>query len=511
MTTPIRVSPLAGSRSATGQSPHRLVYRSNQAAARSCTTFTLTCAQSRQHRHGHPLVAAEQDRPRDGRACRSGRGRRRARRRARRRSRGRTAARAARRRRRRGWSTEMPTSVTPCALDQRRRRGEQVARRRRGSSRSASVARGSVCERVARAKSSKRSRSTTVRPTRSAARMPPGDPVDERRRATASSSAGRRRRRRPSARCEPIERAATADLRPAAGRGCARARAGAARTPGRASRRAPPRSSAATSPTVRDAALAQLVGGDRPDAPQPLDRQRVEEVELAVGRHDEQPVGLGDAARDLGEELRAGDADGDRAGRPARSTSRRNRAAISTGVPGHAAQAADVEERLVDRDPLDERGRVARRSRTPPCSPRSTPTSAARRRSPAGTAARACRAAHRGADAEGLGLVAGGEHDAAADDHGPAAQPRVVALLDRRVEGVEVGVEDRRHSPGHEHMFAYLVRDDQRPSHSAGQLYPVSAARGGRADLHQVAQLIGHPESAAVHRRHRRRQPTDHR
>ena len=70
-----------------------------------------------------------------------------------------------------------------------------------------------------------------------------------------------------------------------------------------------------------------------------------------------------------------------------------------------------------------------------------------------GHSRRACATAHRRADAERLGLVAGREHDAAADDHRPAAQARVVALLDRRVERVEVGVEDRAHAR-HEHMFA---------------------------------------------------------
>ena len=44
------------------------------------------------------------------------------------------------------------------------------------------------------------------------------------------------------------------------------------------------------------------------------------------------------------------------------------------------------------------------------------------------------------------------EHYAGADDHGPAAQSWVVALLHRRIEGVEVGVEDGRRR--HEHMFA---------------------------------------------------------
>ena len=63
------------------------------------------------------------------------------------------------------------------------------------------------------------------------------------------------------------------------------------------------------------------------------------------------------------------------------------------------------------------------------------------------------RAAHRRADAVRLRLVARGEHDAPADDHRPAAQARIVALLDRREERVEIGVEDRRLAV-HEHMFA---------------------------------------------------------
>ncbi len=43
----------------------------------------------------------------------------------------------------------------------------------------------------------------------------------------------------------------------------------------------------------------------------------------------------------------------------------------------------------------------------------------------------------------GLGLVARGEDDASADDHRPAAQPRIVPLLDGREERVEVNVKDR--------------------------------------------------------------------
>lgn len=53
-------------------------------------------------------------------------------------------------------------------------------------------------------------------------------------------------------------------------------------------------------------------------------------------------------------------------------------------------------------------------------------------------------AAHRGPHAPGLGLVARGQHHAAADDHRPPAERGVVPLLDRGVERVEVGVQDRR-------------------------------------------------------------------
>ena len=61
--------------------------------------------------------------------------------------------------------------------------------------------------------------------------------------------------------------------------------------------------------------------------------------------------------------------------------------------------------------------------------------------------------AHRGADAVRLRLVAGGENDARADDHRPPAQRGIVALLHGGIEGVDVGVQDRR-LRAHERMFA---------------------------------------------------------
>ena len=101
----------------------------------------------------------------------------------------------------------------------------------------------------------------------------------------------------------------------------------------------------------------QLPGRRRPDAPEGLDRQRVQERELALGRHLEQPVGLRDAARDLGQELRPRDADRERqpdllehaAAQPRGDLERRARP---------SPHAANVDEGLVDRQRLDERRRV---------------------------------------------------------------------------------------------------------------------------------------------------------
>ncbi len=207
----------------------------------------------------------------------------------------------------------------------------------------------------------------------------------------------------------------------------------------------------ATWPTVLIPAFVEFRGGHVADAPQSFDRERVEERKFTVRRHDEHAFGLGHAARHLREELRPRYADGDR-----------QADAFEHGIPqpdgdlGRRArdplEAANVEERLVDREALDERRRVVedlvhrlaclrvgRHSRPDDDRVRAQ---AARPRS-----------AHRRADAEGLRLVAGREHDTGADDHGPAAEMRIVPLLDGRVERVEVGVEDRRVAHD-EHMFA---------------------------------------------------------
>ena len=266
-----------------------------------------------------------------------------------------------------------------------------------------------------------------------------GDAVDE-------PEQGERRPPRESAssgRARAASRSSRGGGRPAlaAGRGCGRARGGAAPTPGRA---------VATSAGQRylrhladgrgSRASRSLRGRHLADAPEPLHRQRVEELELAVGRDDEQAVRLRDGARDLREELRPRHADGD----PQPDALEDGPAQPNGDLGGRAGEPlepAHVEERLVDRDALDERRRVlehlehrlaglgvGREARADDHGLRAQPAGA--------------RAAHRGADPVRLRLVARRQHDAPADDDRAAAQPRIVTLLDRREERVEVGVED---------------------------------------------------------------------
>lgn len=179
----------------------------------------------------------------------------------------------------------------------------------------------------------------------------------------------------------------------------------------------------------RDAPFAQLLGGDRTDPPEPLDRERVEKSELPVGRHYEQAVGLGHPAATLARNLVL--ATPTVIGRPTPSRmSRRNLAAIwaRTRDP---LEPANVEQSLVDRKPFDERRGlfedpehrlarlgVRRRPRPDDYRLRAQPP-------------RLC-AIHRCPHSACLGLVARREHYLGSDDDGAAEETRIISLLDRR-------------------------------------------------------------------------------
>jgi len=103
----------------------------------------------------------------------------------------------------------------------------------------------------------------------------------------------------------------------------------------------------------------------------------------------------------------------------------------------------DVEEGLVDRDPLDPGSEivedgddvVAKLLVPPEVTADEDEVSAEL----AGPPPR-----HPAADAETPGFVGGREHDAPSDRDGPVPERRLQQLFDGRVEGIEVGVQDRR-------------------------------------------------------------------
>ena len=104
---------------------------------------------------------------------------------------------------------------------------------------------------------------------------------------------------------------------------------------------------------------------------------------------------------------------------------------------------AHVEERLVDRHPLDH-GRHVVEDPEDLLARRRVGLEARRDDDHVRTQLPRLPSRHRGLDAEGLRLVARGQHDPPPDDDRTALQTRIVALLDRREERVEVRVEDVR-------------------------------------------------------------------
>src|SRR4029077_9046145 len=186
-----------------------------------------------------------------------------------------------------------------------------------------------------------------------------------------------------------------------------------------------------------DASVSELDGSDPADAPEALDRQRVQKTQLTVRRDGEQPVGFGNAARHLGQEFGPGHADGDRkpypitdlVAQPSGDVHRR------TNDPG---QSADIQEGFVDGDSFDE-GRGVFEDREYRLAGFGIRRHAWRHDDCVGAQSARRRSAPRWAGPESLRPVTGGKNPAAADDHRSAPQAWIVTLLDRCVERVEIG------------------------------------------------------------------------
>ena len=165
-----------------------------------------------------------------------------------------------------------------------------------------------------------------------------------------------------------------------------------------------------------DAEPVQLLGGDGADAPQPFHGRGRRNSCSRSGSTTSSPSGLLTALATLARNLvRAIPTE------MARPTSARTRCPQShrdlLGRAGDAPEPADLQERLVDRQSLDERGRVAE-DREHVLARRGVRVHP--RRDDDGLGAEVARlpAAHRGAHSARLRLVTRRQHHAAADDDG---------------------------------------------------------------------------------------------
>ena len=206
-----------------------------------------------------------------------------------------------------------------------------------------------------------------------------------------------------------------------------------------------------------------------PDAPYQPDGKGVEEGALIGRVHRHQSVRLGHLRGHLGQVLGAGHAD-----RQGQTDLVSHPSAEGGGDFGRRSEKVDgachVEEGLVDRHPLDSRGEVMEHRHHLVAELLIAAEVAADEEEVAAELARPP-AGHAGPNAVGPRLVGCRQHHAAAHGDGPFPQGRVQQLLDRRVEGVEVGVKDRRpaRSRHHarrivEHMFDFHGHGIERSS-----------------------------------------------
>ena len=195
---------------------------------------------------------------------------------------------------------------------------------------------------------------------------------------------------------------------------------------------------------VFDAEPLHLGGGRRADAMELRDRQRLDERGPHTGCDDEQPVRLVLIGGKLGEEFVVGNAGGGR--QPGLGA---DVGADHLGDIGRERDVAvvlgDVEIGLVEAQRFDQRG-VAGEDIADLARDRAVGVEARLDEDKFGAAAARGHGRHGRAHAEFPRLVAGGGDDAAfagaADGDRLAAQVRIVALLDGRIERIHVDMDD---------------------------------------------------------------------
>ncbi len=189
-----------------------------------------------------------------------------------------------------------------------------------------------------------------------------------------------------------------------------------------------------------EAVGVQLARRGLAHAPEPLHRQGMEERHLFVGVDHQQPVRLGRRAGHLRQVLGAGHPDGHRQAHLIADFATQPRGDLPR-CAGDALQSTHVEERLVDGEGLHQRrGLTEHRQHRPAGLDVRVPVGLDDHR--VGTQAPRPGTAHCRLNPVRLGLVARRQHHPAADDDGAPAQARIVPLLDRGEERVDVRVED---------------------------------------------------------------------
>ena len=295
-------------------------------------------------------------------------------------------------------------------------------------------------------------------------------------------------RPRPSARCEPIEPRRRPDSTRRKSRLCASAfRCRPAARPSIAT--SVDSDSAASSPTVRTfhACSRRAVAGPTPQTHSTGSGWR--NSSSRSGGTASSPSGFATPLATLARNFVR--ATPTVTGSPTRSrTAARSRTAISTGVPAirsiprTSRNASSIDSPSTTGECVLEDGehRAARlRVRR------------VARRDDERVGAEAARLAstHRGADAVRLRLVARGQHDTAADDHRPAAKPRIVPLLDRREERVRVRVQ-------HEHMFVTVLELRERRVEAVDLVRRVVVDETDAHRVLRIRQLLAQPERVPV-------------
>ena len=179
---------------------------------------------------------------------------------------------------------------------------------------------------------------------------------------------------------------------------------------------------------------------------------------LGAGIDNHQAVGLGDLRGNFGQVLGARYADRDRQAKLAPHPAP-DRARNFGGRAEQMRAPGNIGEGFVDGNALDQRREIVEHRDDRIAEPLVVAKMAADKDQVRAELARP-EARHAARDPERLGFVGSGQHHAAADGDGLAAQRRVEQLLDRGIEGVEVRVEDGggRFHPAHPANFEKVRR-----------------------------------------------------